>query len=38
MDYKNFSINKSADGIPDVKAPIDGVIGFDWDQGDPVPF
>ena len=32
----SFGIDK--EGIPDVKAPIDGVIGFHWEEGDDVPF
>ena len=26
------------DGIPDVKAPLDGILGFDWSVGDEPPF
>jgi len=32
----SFGIDE--DGIPDVKAPIDGVLGFDWTVGDDPPF
>lgn len=32
------SLNYNDEGIPDVKAPIDAVLDFDWDSGDKIPF
>lgn len=32
------SLSIDEDGIPDVAAPIDSVIGFDWTVGDDIPF
>lgn len=32
------SLGINDEGIPDVKAPIDGIIGFNWEEGDDVPF
>lgn len=38
VDPMRPSLVMEEEGIPDVKAPIDGVAGFDWEQGDAVPF
>jgi hypothetical protein len=38
IDPINPSLSIDEDGIPDVKAPIDGIIGFDFDVGDDPPF
>lgn len=38
VDPISPSLTMDQDGIPDVKAPIDGVLGFNWEEGDDVPF
>lgn len=38
VDPLQPSLAIDKEGIPDVKAPIDGVVGFDWTTGDEVPF
>ena len=38
IDPMRPSLVMMEEGIPDVSAPIDAVAGFDWEQGDKVPF
>ena len=38
VDPMRPSLMMEEEGIPDIKAPIDAVAGFDWEQGDAVPF
>lgn len=38
IDPMRPSLVMMEEGIPDVSAPIDAVAGFDWEQGDSVPF
>ena len=38
VDPMRPSLVMMEEGIPDIKAPIDAVAGFDWEQGDAVPF
>ena len=38
VDPISPSLTLDQDGIPDVKAPLDGILGFDWTVGDEVPF
>ena len=38
VDPMRPSLVMMEEGIPDIKAPIDAVAGFDWENGDKVPF
>lgn len=38
VDPMRPSLMMEEEGIPDVSAPIDSVAGFNWEQGDKVPF
>ena len=38
VDPMRPSLMMEEEGIPDIKAPIDAVAAFDWEQGDAVPF